>query len=204
MSRSEPSVAPHYPKGWSKESELLHPNIARFGARFRAAKAFEGITFSPGISEETSQGYAMMTYAFLAVTAFEAFSRAFGLGAEAKRKEIEKKYASNELYDELRALANPDCRGFLNFLKEDDVKASASTIKNIEAVFKGREFCIITLGIAVRNAFAHGRVTPNVWKSKAASVALFCQRIAGFLVLVMDSESHARCKGWKKSQKPKT
>lgn len=194
---------PHYPTGWIDAAG--NGNIARFGARFRAAKAFQGIVFAEGMSKDTGHGYSMMTYTFLAYTAFEAFSRAFGIGADKKRRQIEGQYAKEELYERVRQLSAKNAAGgFLNFVKDADEKLSDECKRNIEATFKDKkqDFLLIPIAEAVRHSFAHGRVTPNAWNSNCESVAELCKLLADLLVEIMDSEYSPRHQGLLKSKKP--
>jgi hypothetical protein len=189
------SIPPHYPSGWS--DEFISGDIARFGARFRIASAFEGLSFKIGISKETAVGYSGIIHTFLAYTAYEKFSKTFGLGSDKKRAQIEAIHTSRELYESIYSKGR-ECKSFLKFLESET--DSKSLRKNIEALLNKKEFSIILTGEAIRHAFAHGNLTPSSWKSDPKLVGDFCQLISSFLVKVMDSESKGRIQGIKKKR----
>lgn len=141
--------------------------------------------------KDTGHCYSMMTFTFLASTAFEAFSLAFGLNDPKKWKKLESNYASPGLYAAVRG-SIPGTSGFLNFIKASDPKITADNKQNIEAIFKKQDFSLIRLAQVVRHAVAHGRATPGGWKSKSEDVAKLCKLLGDFHVKVMYEDYEAR------------
>ena len=69
----------HYPSNWP--NQYVSDHAGRFIARYRVAKAVE-ISFDSGISEQIGDAYSAFTKLFLAYSAFEIFSKAFGLSCQ--------------------------------------------------------------------------------------------------------------------------
>jgi len=187
LSNTIPITTPHYPTGWRDPKD--HAKMSRFGARFRIAKSFQNLSLQTGISPETADGYSKIIHVFLAYSGYEIFSKIFGLTAVKKRTETEKKYASGELIEGLLRKAH-DCRGFVDFLKKHSGKDKLK--QNIDNLYAGRIFSVILLGESIRHCFAHGSLTPSAWKSDPLKVAEFCEVIADFLIIYMDSEYSSR------------
>ena len=112
------AIPANYPEGWPVKPPS--PDVARFGARYRIAKAYRQIKFMGGISDDTSKGYSSMLHVFLAYTAYENFEKTFGLTSPKKRNEVEFNNASTQVYDSILSLAL-ECPKFIQYLIQDSI-----------------------------------------------------------------------------------
>ena len=149
-----------WPKWWghyvgaTKEKGLsLDRELAVWAARFRAARAFSGVTFD-GLSEKSSQGYFVGLKLTLVESALETYEKAVGISVgtlgvfdpDLSYELWEER--SSELANALRRLENPRLqRSFQEFLNSDKDTC--------------QEFDLRVLLRSFRHLTAHGFFNPS-------------------------------------------
>ncbi len=163
--------------------------VNRFGARFRAARAYRGSTFEGYASGDTATGYNALVALILAFSAFEyLYKVVLGLNvpdmlslleaehgttvtdAKAEFAVIGKSEDALQLFDDLRPHL--------------DNRHQAS----INDVLSGRGVNLIRILAAIRHAFVHGHLTPNMGGVSPTTVIELSLFGFEFLMLVMDKE----------------
>jgi hypothetical protein len=157
------------------------PDVNRFGARYRLAKACE--VRLAGYSAGTAAGYDALVKVALSWSAFESLLQAIGLGKHGVAA-VSARHDFSDVFNAMRSAGN--VLPFFKFVSlELDSKGQRTEVDNFIA---GRTCCGLKLAKAVRHIFFHGTLTPNARRSEASEVAVACNALAGGVVRVMDAE----------------
>jgi len=169
----------------------------RFGARYRAAKAYRGADFDEYSDRDTATGYSCLMGLVLAFSAFEYFyKKALSLDVPGMTKLLE---------DEHVPLMHSTELAFDTLIKIPDAKLLFQTIrphldsrhqKSIDKMLAGTDTNLIRIFAAIRHAFIHGHLTPNIKGVEPSTVIELCRFGFGFLMEAMDDEFSRRI-NWK-------
>ena len=190
---------PNYPTEWAeyqdaKKSRSLPPwfpryeLVNRFGARYRAAKSYEG-GFQSYSDKSTANGYdalIRLTLAFSALEYYYKFVCKTNLPGirhifEMHHRELYLNYASG--FKQL--IVGDDPRRFFELIRPHLDKPFPAVI---ERVLEGKSNNVIKALQGVRHGFIHGHVTPNMGQVQAGTVIEICSLGSDFLLDLMDAE----------------
>lgn len=158
-------------------------DVNRFGARYRLAKSFRGITVEGYNSEETIKGYNGLLRVFLVWSAIEPFTSIFGIVTRTELAKFVAKYDSVGCVEKIRSLDKEN--RFYKFISERVDKAHRTQLEN----YLSEEACSITyLASSIRHIFAHGPLTPNAEETSPKAVRRICDLLSDFHMDVMDRE----------------
>lgn len=190
----------HYPSAWAKYNGkhtlyLIPPQFPnptetyRFGARYRAAKAYKGAQFEAYSDGATARGYSSLLALVLAFSAFEYFYK------EVLRLDVP---GINKLFREehsVRMLQYQNEFGFIVRSAESDLlfRTIRSHLNHrlqvsIDEMLSGKDVNLIRVLAALRHAFVHGHLTPGIAKLPASVVTDLCRFGYVFLMDMMDQE----------------
>lgn len=163
-------------------------HVNRFRARYRAARALEGLELKD-FSAATEPGYLALTKMLYTYSAFELFLSAIGV----KQKNAEKllsRYSVDDWIKELRAADANDviykfvlAHGNLDSRHRHHVSQYLAKRKPMNYTF---------LASVIRHTFAHGYLTPGAGKAPPGQVEAICDVLARSLFCVMDREFEDR------------
>lgn len=193
-----PPGTAHYPSSWTKWEDAkakgyapfafgftTYADVNRFGARFRMARAFDGLSLGD-YGSETVAGYSSLFRVFLCWTTFEQYLRALGQ----QHDEASAWYAAllpDGLVGECRA--DDSANKFFQFIRQH-TKRKAKTM--LAKHLAGESICPTYLAAGIRHVFAHGILTPNANGADPAAVARICDRLAAALLAAMDGNFTSR------------
>lgn len=152
----------------------------RFNARFRAATS--GIEVKGYRDESTGDGYSALLKIVLVWSAYEYFLECFDLNQNDSGQLVEKSNATKQQQD-IRNLDVGD--KFFNFIKS---KVNARHKRELESYFDGSPCNLVYLASAIRHAFTHGALTPNVDGVEARIVRDICVMLSETLLRIMDNK----------------
>jgi hypothetical protein len=204
MSLIIPNPYRHYPTEWSKYNgnhsaymtspQFMRPTATyRFGARFRAANAYTGSKFSGYSSRETARGYTALVAFTLAFSAFEYFYK--------EVLELDVPELDKLLWSKHRKKMDWYQLEFENLVQSPETDALFKAIrphvdsrhqKSIDEMVSGTDVILIRVLAAIRHAFVHGHLTPNMGKLPPDTVTELCKFGYNFLMDVMDREFSRR------------
>jgi|GEM_PF-6248688 len=193
-----------YPTDWRKyqgnhTKYLLPPELPRptetyrFGARYRAAKSYKGSKFDGYTSRDTAKGYSALVAMMLAFSAFEYFHKqALNLNVPDFLKQLNSDHPTEmtNFQDDLETLA-----------KDADIDKLFRAIhphldgrhqKSIDDLLSGKDVNLIRAFAAVRHAFIHGHLTPNMKEVDPTTVIELCRLGYRFMMTMMDIQFSAR------------
>jgi len=185
----------HYPTQWYAYSALIDKGIgaktigfalagddvSRFAARYRVAKAFQGITLD-GYSGDTITGYNSLLRVFLTWSAFERFLRVIG-HTQTSIEPLLTPYRPNDC---LAALRKDDIgKTFYDFVAP---RVNQDHQSRLQEFSNGTLANPTFLASAVRHLFAHGHLTAHAGGSSPEHVDQVCEILVYFHMSVMDGE----------------
>jgi hypothetical protein len=154
--------------------------LNRFAARYRAAKLFVGIQYSPDATDEWQRGFSALLKVFLAYSAAESFRT-----AKEERGPI-----TINLNDSLLAEVLRNNENLLELLRVETRPALSNMVKT----FQNRESDDVgCIAAAVRHLVAHGTLTvggANVGTLERSECIL---RLAEAVLLLSDREFSEFC-----------
>lgn len=156
-------------------------DVARFGARYRAASCFQGITLS-GYSQSTEAGYSALTRVMFTWSAFETLLAVKGKHPQDANESLER-HGAKDLLAQLQTLDKEN--KFYNFIYE---RVNESHKKQLDNYFNGDPCNIAYLASAIRHIFAHGWLSPNADAVEPKAVVEICNLLCDFLLSFMDNE----------------
>ena len=194
----------NYPTEWPKYADnhlsyLIPPQFEdptatyRWGARYRAAKAYRGAEFDDYSDRETAEGYSCLLGFSLAFSAFEYFHvQVLGLNVPEMTMLLED---TNVPHMSSMTVA------FEKLIMTPETDLLFKTIhphldgrhqKSIDKMLAGTETNLIRIFAAIRHAFVHGHLTPNMGKCPPSTVSDLCRFGFQFLMEAMDGEFSRR------------
>lgn len=194
----------HYPTDWSKYEgkhlgyfippQFMNPTETyRFGARYRAAKAYKGSKFAGYSSGDTAKGYTALVALMLAFSAFEYFYK--------EVLNLDVPGMTKLLNDEHKSFIVDRETDFDVFIKTADAELLFKTIRrhlnkahqiSIDKMLSETETNLIRVLAAIRHAFIHGHLTPNIKGVEPTTVIELCRFGYSFLMDAMDIEFSRR------------
>ena len=168
-------------------------SINRFCARYRVAKALEGLALKD-FSTATEPGYLALTRMLFCYSAFELFLAAIGLKPK-KTLPLLTKYPVSDWVRDLRIADAGDIT--YNFLLTH-ASPDAAHKTHISAYLAGTDFNYIYLASMVRHGFAHGHLTPSAGKAPPGQIESVCEVLRMSLFEIMDLEFTDRMKELKR------
>jgi len=188
----------HYPAEWKHvESHATSPaigmlglkghigDINRFGARFRVAHAFKGVSLD-GFSSATANGYNALFRLMLVWSAFELFMDLLDLKQKALN-DLLRKHGQSELQKQVRAIDVNDL--FFNFIHARVNEAHKKELAN----YLDDDPCNGTyLASSIRHIFVHGDLTPNAGGTEPDVTRQVCKVLSDAHVHVMNAEFSER------------
>ena len=183
-----------YPTGWSRFSgnhlqynaPPMFPNATatyRFGARFRAAKAFRGATLDGYADAATARGYSALLGMVLAFSAFEYFHKQVLV--------IDVPALENLLWSEHGGDMTNYQQIFEHFVQSHESDLLLRGIRphvnqthqnSIDEVLSGGPPNLIRIIAVIRHAFVHGHLTPNMQGVPPATVIELCEFATDFAI----------------------
>ena len=161
-------------------------DVNRFGARYRLASAFRGVTLE-GYGEATSAGYDALTRLTLAWSAFEGLLPAIRMTTH-QYSAITARYDPRGCLEDVRR-ADPPGR-VIEFVADHLKSERQRTI--LREFLQGNDCCLLTMAAAVRHVFVHSALTPNANQADPAAVVRVCDRLTAMLTRVMNREFSER------------
>jgi hypothetical protein len=172
-------------------------DVNRFGARYRLAKSFRGITVEGYKSDATIEGYNGLLRVFLVWSAVEPFKSIFGIATRNDLAEFVGKYDSVRCVEKIRSL-DKDNR-FYKFISERVDKPHQTQLAN----YLAQKPCSITfLASSIRHIFVHGPLTPNANDTPPNVVRRICDLLSDFHIHVMDQEFKQKMDDFEKIRLP--
>lgn len=163
-------------------------HVNRFKARYRAAKALDGLELKE-FSAATGPGYLALTRLLYAFSAFELFLRAVGV----KQKHSDKllaMYPVDDWTNELRkADANDTIYRFVLAHGNLDNQHKHHVSQYLAAQ---KPYNFTFLASVVRHTFAHGHLTPGAGKAAPGQAEAVCDVLVHALFQIMDREFEER------------
>ena len=156
-------------------------DVSRFLARFRAANCYRGSQFE-SVASPTANAYSALLGLFLAWSSFEQLARVSGLadGEKLNWKSIDQLFAehSSSLVSGSWQPVRP-YYAVLAKLASGKLKATLS-----EAATSGSEVTARQLVTALRNAFVHGQLTPNLGGASPHRTTSACRVLTQHLLVI--------------------
>ncbi len=195
---------PNYPTDWAKYDGqhmkyLLPPELPRptetyrFGARFRAAKAYRGAEFEGYSDPATARGYSALMGFVLAFSAFEYFYKeVLALHVPAMLKQLRRDHFSkmDGFQNEFEFLVkSPDTDKLFSEIYPHLDKRHQ---KSIDAMLSGKDVNLIRVFAAIRHAFVHEHLTQNMGAVEPVTVIELCRFGYRFFMEMMDKQFSAR------------
>ena len=169
---------------------LTFGDFSRFYARYRLAKSLKSVELED-YSLETQNGYKSMFKIFLSFSAFESYT-ALVLGNKDRFP-----YGSAEAFvdkqeadDLLHTLW--DFGYDMSFLKFIADNSRPNLQRIINKFLNNEKINVLYLAGSIRNIFAHGILTPNVWNNNVHDVSIVCDKISDFIINTIDYDMGKR------------
>jgi hypothetical protein len=181
----------HHPPRWRDFEKYAVATLAlfrsraavyRFCARYRLAKAFQGMNLD-GYTQPTADGYSALTRLAFTWSAFEGLTKALGQSAAHYASRMDPA-AWGDCLAALRAM-DPTYRVF-GFVRRCLTKKTEKA--EVDKFLLGNPCSGVILACAVRNIFLHGDLTPNADQCPPPVMAAVCDRLTTALFRVMDRE----------------
>lgn len=193
-----------YPTEWSKYDGkhmkyMLPPELPRptetyrFGARYRAAKMYRGAKLEGYSDPATAQGYSALLGFVLAFSAFEYFYKEVlsqnvpGILKQLRRDHIKEMTTFQNEFEFL--VKSPDTNLLFRKIYPHVHKIYQ---KSIDEMLAGKDANLIRVFAAIRHAFIHGHLTPNMGKVEPITVIELCRFGYRFFMEMMDKQFSAR------------
>lgn len=160
-------------------------DINRFAARYRAARCFRRVDFI-GLTNDTADGYSMLSLLMLTYSAFEYFLK--GIGVEQRNTAI--LLDDTERDHIIRHVRGLNGSAALFAFTRRFVNASYQ--RQIDSFAAGRTCNPIYLAGALRHAFAHGILTATPAGVPPQTVATVSRYLCRVLMRVMNREFENR------------
>ncbi len=173
------NAVPAYVMGFSSE----HGDIVRFGARYRFAKSFQGVLLDD-VSARTLSAYSKLSHVMFTFGAFESFLKIQGLNNDSYDHHLSH-YPTAMWLANIRTTDTGD--RVMKFCRS--VATPGRRVKReLDAYLSGRPASFVYLAFAMRNAFAHGHLTGQVWGSEPGIVAHCATVVTKGLFSIMETE----------------
>ncbi|MDX1488096.1 MAG: hypothetical protein R3268_07850 [Acidiferrobacterales bacterium] len=193
-----------YPTEWSKyqgnhTKYLLPPELPRptetyrWGARYRAAKVYKGSKFDGYSSRDTAKGYSALVALMLAFSAFEYFYKeVLNLNVPDFLAQLHSDHPTemNDFQDEFEFIVkSPETD---QLFKEIYPHLDKRHQKSIDDMLSGKDANLIRVFAAIRHAFIHGHLTPNMGDVEPETVIDLCRFGYRFMMTITDLQFSGR------------
>lgn len=155
------------------------PDMARFAARYRAAKAFKGDAFE-GYSQGVAKGYDSILRMFLAYSAMESLLN----GLKIPNTKVGAGIDWTERWRLLRD--TPSSQPYLQFIA-GHVESKPINLA-YTAFLNGHVCSLVLLAAGARHAFVHGYLTPSSGRLDGENTHQVCDQLASAVLYAMDTE----------------
>jgi len=163
-------------------------HVNRFKARYRAARALEGIELKD-FSAATGPGYLALTRILYTYSAFELFLCAIGV----KQKKLEKLLARYPVDDWIKQLKKADASDIIyNFVLAHGSLDGSHKHHVLQYLASRKPMNYTFLASVIRHTFAHGHLTPGSGKASPGQVEVICSVLTQSLFCIMDREFEER------------
>lgn len=154
------------------------PEVNRFRARYRLARAFKGASFD-GYSPPVARGYDALMRLMLTWSALEMLLPAIGESREKISSVVDWTASTQTLYS---------MPGAVSYFKFIDTKLKNKQRKKIAPFFEAKSCCGLEMAAAVRHVFAHGLLTPTAQGTDGDHAAAICEHLVEGIFEVVDAE----------------
>ncbi|MCC7005183.1 MAG: hypothetical protein IT497_00890 [Ottowia sp.] len=153
------------------------PHLNRLNARFRLANSEVEVK---GYRPDTGKGYSALLKIGLVWAAFEFFLKMFKL----KQRDAGDLIEESEAFDIQKNIRTLDADDKFYFFIKSNVN---STHKEELTNYLNNDPCnIVYLASAIRHAFVHGKLTPNVDGANPDAVSKICNMLSSTLLKMID------------------
>jgi len=159
-----------------------HGDIIRFGARFRFAKSFQGILLDD-VSARTLAAYSHLAHLMFTFGAFESFLKIQGLSNDTYDGHLQT-YPTSDWLASIRA--SDVGNTVMRFCRT--VATGKRVTRELNDYLGGRPASFVYIAYAMRNAFAHGHLTGQVWGSSPNVISHCAQVVTNGLFTIMEAE----------------
>ncbi len=170
---------------WRRDNEPLDlpENISlselnRFAARYRLARAFNGVD-ADGYASDTIEAYGAVLKVFLAYSALEQFHKAV--------KPAKSKQHLSERWADWATSPADSLRGSDAIIQFLIKTVSHESLKNKLIAFQqGKHDNVLIVATALRHAVAHGFMSVHPEGTSARVSKIFCQQLSRMLLSISD------------------
>lgn len=167
-----------------------YQHLAKWHARFRLAKSFQGLNLSNSYAQGTAQIYSSFTRVFFTYTAFEVYCSAFSLEAshESQIDSLLDKLEQQKIISRVRQIdpKNKLIDYLLPHIKVPKLRQQLENFKN------GQEVNVTCLAKSIRHIFAHGKIAAHSAGLSSNKINTICTLTSDFLLETMDSDFEKR------------
>ena len=169
---------------WRRDNEPLtlpdrisNTELNRFAARYRLARAFNGIN-ADGYATDTLEAYGALLKVFLSYSALEQFHKAV---KPVKPKRLHERWASLAVSpaDSLR-----ESEAIVQFLIK--TVSNEKLRDRLIAFQRGKHDNVLIVAMALRHAVAHGFMSVHPEGTSPKVSKIFCQQISRMLLSIAD------------------
>ncbi|WP_460194429.1 hypothetical protein [Thermosynechococcus sp. FA-CM-4201] len=166
-----------------------YQHLAKWHARFRLAKSFQGLNLSNSYAQGTAQIYSSFTRVFFTYTAFEVYCSALGLNAS-RESQIDSLLDTREQQKIISRIRQIDPRNklidYLLCYIRPGLRQQLEDFKN------GQEVNVTCLAKSIRHIFAHGKIAAHSPGLSSDKINTICTLTSDFLLETMDNDFEKR------------
>ena len=170
---------------WRRDNEPLNlpENISlaelnRFAARYRLARAFNGID-ATGYANDTIEAYGAVLKVFLSYSALEQFHKA--VKPSRPRQHLSERWAA---WATSPAVSLRESDAIIQFLIK--TVSNERLREKLIAFQRGKHDNVLVVATALRHAVAHGFMSVHPEGTSAKVSKIFCQQISRMLLSISD------------------
>lgn len=167
-----------------------YQHLAKWHARFRLAKSFQGLNLGNSYARDTAQIYSSFTRVFFTYTAFEVYCSAFGLKAshESQIDSLLDKLEQQKIISRIRQIdpKNKLIDYLLPYIQYPELQQQLEGFKN------GQEINLTCIAKSIRHIFAHGKIAAHSPRLSSNKINTICTLTSDFLLETMDNDFEKR------------